>query len=111
MAELARAGLTPDWMPDAVPRCVPRDIKRNQHGARATTIVVATERILNRRKWRTVEVLACPVTFSPHPERIKAARRAHNDWWQALGWIREGLIVGGMLRDVDLTTAMPKVRP
>lgn len=35
VAELARAGLTPDWMPGAVPRCVPVEVKRNQHGERA----------------------------------------------------------------------------
>ena len=111
VAELARAGLTPDWMPGAVPRCVPVEVKRNQHGARAKTIVVGTERVLNRGKWRTVEVLACPVTFSPYPEQIEAARRAYDDWWQALGWVRDGLITGGMLRDVEMTAAMPKVRP
>jgi hypothetical protein len=32
VAELARAGLTPDWMPGAVPRCVPAIVKQNQHG-------------------------------------------------------------------------------
>ncbi len=31
VAELARAGLTPDWMPGAVPRCVPSIVKQNQH--------------------------------------------------------------------------------
>jgi hypothetical protein len=111
VAELARAGLTPDWMPGAVPRCVPVEMKRNQHGARATTIVVGTERILNRGKWRTVEVLACPVTYSPYPEQIEAARHAYDDWWQALGWIRDGLTAGGMLREVEVTAAMPKGRP
>ena len=42
---------------------------------------------------------------------IEAARRAYHDWWQALGWVREGLIAGGMLREVEVTAAMPKVRP
>lgn len=65
VAELARAGLTPDWMPGPVPRCVPVEVKRDQHGARATTIVVGMERVLSHGKWRTVEVLACPVTFLP----------------------------------------------
>ena len=50
MTELARAGLTPDWMPGAVPRCVPAEMKRNQHGERATTIVVGTERLKTRGK-------------------------------------------------------------
>lgn len=111
VAELARAGLTPDWMPGAVPRCVPVEVKRNQHGERATTIVVGTERVLTRGKWRTIEVLACPVTFTPHPEQIESARRGYEDWWQTLDWVRDGLLAGGMMRAIQLTAAMPKVRP
>ena len=97
VAELARAGLAPDWMPGAVPRCVPVEVKRNQHGERATTIVVGTERVLSRGKWRTVEVLACPVTFSPYPQQIEAARRAYSEWCKALSWVLEGLQAGGLL--------------
>lgn len=111
VAELARAGLAPDWMPGAVPRCVPVETKQNQHGERAATIVVGTVRVLHRRRWRTVEVLACPVTWRPHPEQIASARRSYEDWWLALDWVRDGLIAGGMLREVEVTEAMPKVRP
>ncbi|MBC7286246.1 hypothetical protein [Hoeflea sp.] len=111
VAELARAGMTPDWMPGVVPRCVPMATRTNQHGERATTTVVGIERVKTRGKWRTVEVLACPVTFSPHPQQIEAARRGYDDWWQALGWVREGLISGGMLREVEVTATMPKARP
>ena len=73
--------------------------------------MVGTERVLTRGKWRTVEVLACPVTWRPHPEQIASARRGYEDWWQALDWVRDGLIAGGMLREVEVTAAMPKVRP
>jgi len=111
VAELARAGLTPDWMPGAVPRCVPVEVKRNQHGDRATTIVVGTERVLSRGKWGTVDVLACPVTYSPHPQQIEAARRGYDDWCAALGWVREGLQACGLLRAVDVTDLMPRERP
>ena len=111
VAELARAGMTPDWMPGAVPRCVPLEIKNNQHGERAKTIVVGTERMKTRGKWRTVEVLACPVTWRPHPEQIASARRGYEDWWQTLDWVREGLIAGGMLREVEVAAAMPKRAP
>jgi hypothetical protein len=111
VAELARAGLTPDWMPGAVPRCVPVDMKRNRYGDRAVTEVVGTERVLSRGKWRTVEVRACPVTYAPHPEQIEAARRAYEDWWKALEWIRDGLKVGGMLRDIEVVEGMPKAKP
>ena len=116
VAELARAGLTPDWMPGAVPRCVPTIVKQNQHSTHSGTIVVGIERIRargqgSRAKWKTVEILACPVTFAPHPHQIEAARRSYEDWWKALGWVREGLIAGRMLRELEVTMAMPKVRP
>jgi len=111
VAELARAGLTPDWMPGAVPRCVPVDIKRNRHGERATSIVVGTARTRISGKWRTVEVRACPVTFTPTPQQIDAARQAYDDWWAALDWVRDGLIEGSMLREIEVMAAMPKVQP
>ena len=111
VAELARAGMTPDWMPGVVPRCVPLETKNNQHGERARTIVVGTERVKTRGKWRTVELLACPVTWRPHPEQIAASRRSYDDWWIALGWVRDGLLAGGMLRAVEVTDRMPKERP
>jgi hypothetical protein len=111
VVELARAGLTPDWMPGAVPRCVPVEMKRNRHGDHAVTEVVGVEQEQERGKWRTVEVRACPVRFSPDSRQIEAARCAYDDWWQALGWIRDGLIDGGMLREVEVTAAMPKVKP
>ncbi|WP_019956249.1 hypothetical protein [Yoonia vestfoldensis] len=111
VAEMARAGITPDWMPGVVPRCVAVETKQNQHGERANTIVVGIERVKTRGKWRTVEVLACPVTWRPHPEQIASARRGYDDWWQALDWVRDGLLVGGMLREVEVMATMPKVKP
>lgn len=111
VAELARAGLTPDWMPGAVPRCVPVDIKRNRHGVRAVSVVVGTERVLIKGKWRTIDVRACPVTWQPYPEQIASARRGYEDWWAALDWVRDGLLAGGMLREVQVAEVMPKVRP
>jgi hypothetical protein len=111
VAELARAGMTPDWMPGVVPRCVPKETKNNQHGERATTIVVGTERVKTRGKWRTVELLACPVTWRPHPEQIASARRGYEEWWHALDFVRDGLMAGGMLRGMEVSAAMPKVQP
>jgi len=111
VAELARAGLTPNWMPGIVPRCVPVETRQNQHGERAATIVVGIERVPHRGRWRTVEVLACPVTWRPHPEQIASARHGYEDWWQALDWVREHLAASGMLRDLEVAGAMPKVRP
>jgi hypothetical protein len=111
VAELARAGMTPDWLPGVVPRCVPVETKTNQHGARASTILVGTERVFSRGKWRSIDVLACPVNWRPHPEQIASARRGYDDWWQALDWVRDGLAAGRMLREVEATGAMPKASP
>jgi hypothetical protein len=60
---------------------------------------------------RGVRTPLTPVTFSPHPQQIDAARRGYDDWCQALGWVRDGLIAGGMLREVEVTVAMPKAMP
>lgn len=76
VTELARAGLTPDWMPGAVPRCVPVETRRNQHGERAVTEVVGVERVLHRGRWRSIEILAYPVTWRPHPETTGGRRWA-----------------------------------
>jgi hypothetical protein len=111
VAELARAGMTPDWMPGVVPRCVPQDVRENQHGPKAATIVVATERVWSRGKWRNVEVLACPVIWRPYPEQINAARRAYHDWWMALDHLRDALQAAGLLREVEVTGNMPKCQP
>lgn len=103
VAELARAGLTPDWVPGAVRRYVPTIVKQYQHGTHASAVVVGSERIRvrgpgTRATWKTVDILACPITFSQHPQQIEAARRGYDDWWQALDRIREGRIAGEMLR-------------
>ena len=111
VAELAHAGITSDWMPGVVPRCMPMELKQNQHGERANTIVVGIERVKTRGKWRTVEILVCPMTWRLHPEQIAFARRGYEDWWQALDWVRDGLVASGMLREGEVTAAMPKVRP
>jgi len=51
------------------------------------------------------------VTWRPHPEQITSTRRGYEDWSQALDWVREGLVAGGMLREMEVTADMPKVRP
>ena len=111
VAELARAGLTPDWMPGAVPRCVPVDLKRNRHGDRAVSVVVGTDRVLVSGKWRCVEVRACPVAFRPDAQLIESARQAYQDWLLALGWVRDGLVAGSLLREIEVSEPMPKVCP
>lgn len=111
VAELARAGLTPDWMPGAVPRCVPVEVKRNQHGERAATIVVGTERVLSRGKWRTVEVLACPVMFRPDARQIEGARQAYMEWWEAIVWLKDVLRESTLTKRLIVTQMVPQKQP
>lgn len=111
VAELARAGLTPDWMPGAIPRCVPVEMKRNRHGARAVSVVVGTERVLVKGKRRNVDVRACPVTFRPDARKITAARQFYDEWSEALRWIRDGLSASRLLRNIELTRMLPKEKP
>lgn len=84
---------------------------RPTSATRAHTGYNSVERVKTRSKWRTVELLACPVTWRPHPEQIASARRGYEDWWQALDRVRDGLMAGEMLRGVEITAAMPKVQP
>jgi thiazole synthase ThiGH ThiG subunit len=92
-------------------RVLPVQGRLNRHGDRANSEVVGTERVLIKGKWRSVEVRACPVRFSPDQRQIDGARQAYEDWWQALGWVRDGLIEGRMLREVDVTKVMPRSKP
>ena len=40
-----------------------------------------------------------------YSEQIASARRGYDDWWHALEWVRDGLVAGRLLRDVELTAA------
>lgn len=74
-------------------------------------VVVGIKHVLRRGWWRSVEVLACPVLWLPHLEQIAFARRDYDDWWQAPDWVRDWLVVGGMLRGVEVTGALSKLQP
>lgn len=111
VAEMARAGMTPDWMPGAVPRCVPAEVKRNQHGDRAKTIIVGVERVLHRGRWRQIEVRACPISWDPHPARIAGARNAYLQWWHALKWLQSSIHGNVKLVDHELSDSMPSREP
>jgi hypothetical protein len=76
VAELARAGMTPDWLPGVVPRCVPAETKTNQHGERSTTVVVGVERVLQPQALAQRGGLGLPsyVATAPGTDRIGPTR-------------------------------------
>jgi hypothetical protein len=110
IAQLARCCDVPDWMPGASPRCVPVEVVQNAHGVFAKTKVVGHVEVLKRGRKKTVEVLACPVDFTPRAETIAAARREYTAWWCALLELRVNLMHAG-LRTVAITQQMPRRRP
>lgn len=111
VAELARAGLTPDWMPGAVPRCVPVEWRQTKHGQRGQSAVCGHERVFSRGRWRTVELRWCPVRLDPDPRLIEAHRAVYDRWREALTHIRDALEDGKMLRQHVLEERLPLARP
>lgn len=110
VAELARAGITPDWMPEARPRIVPREVSENQYGRKAKTEVIDVIEYKSRRGKVRRDVIWCPVTVYPSPAKIASCRRAYLEWWAALAEIRVN--IGCVpLRDHVLSDVMPPAAP
>ena len=110
VAELARGGQAPDWMPGARSQLVPRDWIVNRHGRHPKTEIVSYAKVLNRGRWRHHEVRCTPVTLDPHPARIEAARLAWSRWVAALRWLRDDLRTA-RLREHTLTNTLPPDDP
>lgn len=106
VAELARAGMTPDWMPGAKPKIVPAEWHTNRYGRRAKA-----ERLTEAQSGWPCDARACMITWSPSASSIARARRAYLGWYGALLDIRASLVAGRMLRAHQLTDAMPPREP
>ena len=117
IAELARAGLQPDWMPDAQPRLEP--VERNRKGQAKTEVcdVIRERRRMGggRRglRWamRKVEVRWCPCRWAVDRAQISAARSAYVRWWMALDRVRLDLKASGLVRAFKVTDDMPPATP
>lgn len=115
IAELGRASQRPDWMPNAQPRIVPKAWRKTPYGMTADTEVVG--QVQHRRGRRgggrmiTRDIVACPVTITPTPQQIAAARRFYVQWWLALLEIRVGLQACGVLDSHEVTDQMPPQAP
>lgn len=116
IAEMARAGLRPDWMPDATPRVVPQDWRQTKHGMFAKTEVI--ERISYRKGRRGGgrmvhrDVTWCPITITPTAQQIAAARRFYLQWWSAMLEIKVGIEAAeGMMDRHVVSDELPPVAP
>ncbi len=111
IAELARAGMTPDWMPGAKPKCLPLEWRQHKHGPHAATTVVGVEVVRHRGRKVRHEIRACPVTYVPTPSQIGSARRGYLAWCSALLELRCQFQTCGGLSCWSVTDAMPPMRP
>ena len=111
IAEMARAGVTPDHMTDAKPRCVPVEWRNNKHGKYARIEIYRTIETVHRGRRTKRHEEWCPVTYSPTQGQIAAARRNYLAWYGALLWVRGELASLGILSRIEITTAMPPMQP
>lgn len=100
VAEIARSGLTPDWMQGAVPKIEPREWGNpNRYGCYGKTeragVFIERRKVRDPKNPRKVkvkkiehEIRYTPCTWSPSQAEIEAARRRYSEWWNALDEIR-----------------------
>lgn len=111
VAEYARAGTTPDWLPGVVAKVEPAGWVINRHGRHPATEVVGHYVVMSRGRKVRRDLRMCPVIYSPHPHVIERARLAYAEWWFALSEIRRQLAGCTMLREVSVTDVMPPRNP
>lgn len=111
IAETARVGGPPDWVPDPVARCEPVEWKNGKHGRFA-----AREYWTGPGRWPATWLgrdhgYACPVWFADTPVQVARRRRGYLQWWGALRELRDGLRLDQPLTCFDVTLDMPPMRP
>jgi hypothetical protein len=120
IAELARAGAVPDWMPDAAPRVYPEDMYVNQHGSVAKTKDAAhlgasgwpAQPRRNRKGVIVMDpVTYCPIVIRPTAAHIARRRRDYLDWWGALMEIKTTFQAYGGLSAYTVSNDMPPRAP
>lgn len=118
VADLARAGRVPDYMPFAAPRLHPLRWHCNRHGwhgksedAREATDGWPPQERRNRAGTLVAEsVRYTPCYWSPTPAQINAKRRAYLDWYGHLLTLRVALRAAG-LKWCEVSDEMPPMEP
>ncbi|WP_121068596.1 hypothetical protein [Chachezhania antarctica] len=119
VAELARAGATPDAMIGATPKIVPARMRDNQHGrspetADAADLGVEGWKPQPRRNRKGVIVMDAvrytPCRWERTPLEIALARRRYLNWIDHLMTILASLR-HEPLRWIDLTSELPEIAP
>jgi hypothetical protein len=111
VAELARAGREPDWMPGATPRCEPVEWVCNRHGWHGKAEVIGHMQVLRRGRFVNEQVKVVPVRYTPTADQIGRARRGWLAWWNVLREMRTSFQLYGGLTCYEVTDAMPPMQP
>lgn len=111
IAELARAGFTPDCMLDAKPKVEPVEWRQCKHGMFAKAELVQVIRYHSRGRIREFKSNACPIRYRNNASEIAAARRNYLDWWAALDELRYTFQARRDLIAYEVTDAMPVMMP
>lgn len=110
IAELARAGLEPEYYPNAAPRFEPLEWRHNRHGSTGMTMDARDLRFAGFGRFPVKQSRVCPVRVVPTVQQIGAARRFWLDWIGALMHIRQELLYADLVR-FDVTDELPPFRP
>ena len=119
IANLARSGRAPDWMPHARSLIVPVEMTCNRYGWTGKTEDSRYHpggwqpQVRRGRKVRIGHepVLFCPVRVVNTASQIAAARRRYLDWIGALYCIHADLRATGILATIELDEEFPPLAP
>ncbi|QQA43944.1 hypothetical protein [Pelagovum pacificum] len=111
VAECARTGLTPDWMPGATPKLVPLDWTRRRPGEVASSQALEEIEVRYRGRRRRRVINWTPCEYAPSWSTIAHARAVYRDWWFALSHVRRALQSSSVLRHTNINDLMPPQQP
>ena len=107
IAEWARMGGTPDWMPGAAPRVQPAIVPISAKGGRPSLAMKLYPEVSG---WGE-GARACPIVYLPTQQQIDMAREMYVGWVKALREVRDNLVAYDGLREFRVTPALPPLRP
>lgn len=110
IAQLARAGMVPDWYPDPQPVVRPLDWRRTKHGMFGITAPARDCASAAFERFDVRDSRVCPVQIRPSAQEVSAARRFYLDWVGALMHLQRDLRHAGLSR-FEVTDELPPIAP
>ena len=111
IAELARVGAVPDYMPRAKPHVEPVEWRSHWRGDFGKAVKLRRETYTVSNRTRAVDVYWCPIRYVNTAAEVASARRNYLDWWAALDELRYTFQAGRDLIAYEVTDTMPLMMP